>query len=580
MVAMAQLGIQADDLEFTGFHQSRPVFKIPLCQNNPVLLPSVALPNSIPASFPHSVRSDTAPPLIPPESIINTSRGRYITYTDSAASLTSSLWKCVYPSYETCPSHTIPSSWVPAGLDQSLPKNSPPRDIAFSSLKPGTGSAEEPVLGSVGAQRLILAVAGFTATTRATLRGISQSLWVSRHVYLLLLRVSSMGLMVGMEMIVTESVLTILPPGPLSAEEADALRASLGAAVASSKLPHPSPPPTTSLASALFSSNSALFSTSSDQSLAKALARSLEIPLGLMLEKASLKWAGWETTTSYAGSDAAPDGGYQSLVTKVLESSKAEVKLNSPIISIKETSSGVEVTTQSGETYSATSVLSTIPLGVLKTLPENFFTPALPAHLRETIAGTHVGVLEKLLVQYPTAWWPNAEKVGSYTFLPTGPEPSASSTLEQVFEGCTLITANFAAPTLPGPTPTLLTYLSETPAKILLQHPAEKVAEAFHSFLVKRFSPASPPPAPSASALTTWLTDPLSRGATTTPSIISTGERSPMDFKELSRPVWGGKLGFAGEHTEMENRGSVAGAVLSGLREADRIDKWLAVRKQ
>ncbi|KIR32650.1 amino oxidase [Cryptococcus deuterogattii MMRL2647] len=370
------------------------------------------------------------------------------------------------------------------------------------------------------------------------------------------------------------------PNGPLSAEEADALRASLGAAVASSKLPHPSPPPTTSLASALFSSNSALFSTSSDQSLAKALARSLEIPLGLKLEKASLKWAGWETTTSYAGSDAAPDGGYQSLVTKVLESSKAEVKLNSPVISIKETSSGVEVTTQSGETYSATSVLSTIPLGVLKTLPENFFTPALPAHLRETIAGTHVGVLEKLLVQYPTAWWPNAEKVGSYTFLPTGPEPSASSTLEQVFEGCTLITANFAAPTLPGPTPTLLTYLSETPAKILLQHPAEKVAEAFHSFLVKRFSPASPPPAPSASALTTWLTDPLSRGATTTPSIISTGERSPMDFKELSRPVWGGKLGFAGEHTEMENRGSVAGAALSGLREADRIDKWLAVRKQ
>ena len=34
-----------------------------------------------------------------------------------------------------------------------------------------------------------------------------------------------------------------------------------------------------------------------------------------------------------------------------------------------------------------------------------------------------------------------------------------------------------------------------------------------------------------------------------------------MDFKELSRPVWDGKLGFAGEHTEMEHRGSVAGAV-------------------
>jgi lysine-specific histone demethylase 1B len=48
-----------------------------------------------------------------------------------------------------------------------------------------------------------------------------------------------------------------------------------------------------------------------------------------------------------------------------------------------------------------------------------------------------------------------------------------------------------------------------------------------------------------------------------------------MDFKELSRPVWGGKLGFAGEHTEMEHRGSVAGAVVSGQREAARVGRLL-----
>lgn len=82
-------------------------------------------------------------------------------------------------------------------------------------------------------------------------------------------------------------------------------------------------------------------------------------------------------------------------------------------------------------------------------------------------------------------------------------------------------------------------------------------------------------PAPTEVALTNWLTDELSLGATTTPTIVSEGERSPMDFKELSRPTWEGRLGFAGEHTDMDNRGSVAGAVVSGQREAARVERLL-----
>ncbi|ODN76757.1 hypothetical protein L202_05370 [Cryptococcus amylolentus CBS 6039] len=382
---------------------------------------------------------------------------------------------------------------------------------------------------------------------------------------------------VGVEAILPKEAQGVIygPNGPLSAAEAGSLQKSLGASVAAARLPHPSPPSSQSLASALLASDSALFSTSSDKALAISLARSLEIGLGVKLEQASLKWAGWESTTAYAGSDAAPQGGYQAFLGKVLEASKAEVILGAAATSVKEVDAGVQVTTKDGKTYTASTVLSTIPLGVLKTLPGDFFSPALPAHLQETIKGTHVGVLEKLLVQYPTAWWPEAEKTGSYTFLPTGPEPTASSTLEEVFAGSTLVTANFAAPTLPNPTPSLLTYLSETPARLLLEHPAEEVAAAFHSFLMTRFN-ATSPPAFSDFTLTSWLTDPLSRGATTTPSIVSPNdERSPMDFKELGRPVWGGRLGFAGEHTEMENRGSVAGAVLSGIREGERISKFL-----
>jgi lysine-specific histone demethylase 1B len=323
-------------------------------------------------------------------------------------------------------------------------------------------------------------------------------------------------------------------------------------------------------------------SASAHKNLAAGLARSLEVPLGLKLEKASLRWAGWESTTAFAGSDAAPEGGYEALIGRVIDEAKshgAEVKLGTTINQVKRQGDGVAVVDNKGQEYTAKSAIVTIPLGVLKTLPSGTFEPALPTRLQETIAGTHVGVLEKLLLRYPSAWWPNSDKIGSYTFLPTSTAPiTDSSSLAEVFAASTIITANFAGPSLPDPSPTLLSYLSETPAAAALRCDPAEVAQAFHDFLVSRLKPSEQPPKPTNSELTNWLTDPLSRGATTTPSVISeNGERSPMDFKELGRPVWDGRLGFAGEHTEMENRGSVAGAVLSGFREAERVNRLLTL---
>jgi monoamine oxidase len=300
----------------------------------------------------------------------------------------------------------------------------------------------------------------------------------------------------------------------------------------------------------------------------------------LKLEKASLRWAGWESTTSFAGSDAAPAGGYEALVGKVIDEAKSKgvkVELGTKITGIKEQGGQVNVKSDNGQTWAGKTVICTVPLGVLKRLPNSTFEPALPTHLQETIKGTHMGVLEKLLLHYPEAWWPNAGKTGSYTFLPTSTTRlTSNSTPLEIFSASTLVTASFSSPSLPNPSPTLLTYLSETPATLLLAQDPKAVTKAFHEFLVARLQPSTPPPEPIESNLTKWLTDEFCYGATTTPSIASeNGERSPMDFKELGRPVWNGKLGFAGEHTEMEHRGSVAGAVVSGQREAGRVDRML-----
>ncbi|CAK9787129.1 flavin-containing amine oxidoreductase [Cutaneotrichosporon oleaginosum] len=362
------------------------------------------------------------------------------------------------------------------------------------------------------------------------------------------------------------------PAGPLPKDTAVALSGALAAAVAGARTPHPPPPPGASLASALFADTSPLYATT-DKATAEAFARTLEVPLGLKLENASARWAGWEAATNFSGSDAAPEGGYEALVSRVLDDAKAngvQVRLNAKVTGIREGDAGVSVTAGSGEEYTAKTAIVTIPLGVLKHSLD-IFRPALPERYASVVRGVHVGVLEKLLLRYTEAWWPNAATTGGYTFLPTAAPPTEGSSALEVLEGSTLIVANFAAGTLPpGPAPILLAYLSETPATLLKQADA---GAAFHTFLQKRFGVAGPPP--EEVHLTSWLTDEYARGATTTPSVISEGERSPMDFKELSRPLWNGRLGFAGEHTEMENRGSVAGAVISGLREAARVERLL-----
>jgi lysine-specific histone demethylase 1B len=264
------------------------------------------------------------------------------------------------------------------------------------------------------------------------------------------------------------------------------------------------------------------------------------------------------------------------------EGKGAKIRLGEEVVSVKDKVGEVEavsVKTDRG-VYTARTVLSTIPLGVLQAAPADLFQPALPDCLVSTITRTVVGTLEKVVLSYEVVWWPNPE-AASYTLLPVSDTPpTQDSPVDAVLAASTLTVANFAAPTLPGATSTLVTYLSHTPATALAGRPASEIAAGLHAYIATRLGVSAPPKATDI-AVTAWRADPLARGATSTPSAISTdGSRSPMDFKELGRPLWEGRLGFAGEHTDMEHRGSVAGAVVSGQREAARIERWLAKHEQ
>jgi polyamine oxidase len=75
-----------------------------------------------------------------------------------------------------------------------------------------------------------------------------------------------------------------------------------------------------------------------------------------------------------------------------------------------------------------------------------------------------------------------------------------------------------------------------------------------------------PCPDPAAVAVTSWGTDPYSGGSY---SHISPGS-SPADADLLGEPV-GGRLLFAGEHTQSARLAYADGALTSGIREAKRL---------
>jgi monoamine oxidase len=245
-----------------------------------------------------------------------------------------------------------------------------------------------------------------------------------------------------------------------------------------------------------------------------------------------------------------------------------DVKLNSVVDSIKllDGDSGVSVHTEGGQTYRGSLVICTLPLAVVQAAPKALFAPALAAQRQKTIEETHVGALDKIVLSYDDAWWLQAGK-GSFTLLPE--QGAAKGSLA----GYTLVVASFAAPILPETHPTLLVYVPASLGRELVNVSSDDVVRQAHEYLVKRFGGKGVAP-PKAGYYTNWLADKFARGATTTPSLAG-DERGPLDFVELGKPTWGGRLCFAGEHTDADHRGSVAGAVISGQREADRVTRWL-----
>ncbi|NBE49918.1 flavin monoamine oxidase family protein [Streptomyces boluensis] len=109
-------------------------------------------------------------------------------------------------------------------------------------------------------------------------------------------------------------------------------------------------------------------------------------------------WAlgGWTTEAWHNQMGYRPTTGMTALLKAMLDESGATVKLSSPVASVTETGSGVEVKTKSGEVHTAKAVVVAVPVNMWKTIQ---FNPGLPkVHTDAASEGVGVGLGTKVWI--------------------------------------------------------------------------------------------------------------------------------------------------------------------------------------
>lgn len=104
----------------------------------------------------------------------------------------------------------------------------------------------------------------------------------------------------------------------------------------------------------------------------------------------------------------------------------------------------VRVECSDGSVYSAPHAIVTVSLGVLKENHGKMFAPKLPLYKQNAIEGLSFGAIDKILLRFPSRWWPEECKGFSLAWtkedrenlireFPHGPSAEGRSWLEDVF---------------------------------------------------------------------------------------------------------------------------------------------------
>jgi monoamine oxidase len=245
----------------------------------------------------------------------------------------------------------------------------------------------------------------------------------------------------------------------------------------------------------------------------------------------------------YGYGDSVLAAGFGALAERMAE--RLDVRLSCPVVRIDTSDPGEAVVVTGNESFRASTVVVTVPLGVLKHRAIEF-VPPLPATKLEAIDRIGVGVLAKVVLHFDHAWWREDQYVIGVACSPVEEWPTmiinASATHHQ---------------------PILVALAGGTLGRWI-----ETAAPGdVHGWVVRLLRTAFGATAPEPRRIdrTQWSTDPYSLGSY---SAMTVGATS-ADVLALAEPV--GRLYFAGEATSPSGWATTHGAVTSGRREAARI---------
>ena len=284
-----------------------------------------------------------------------------------------------------------------------------------------------------------------------------------------------------------------------------------------------------------------LYPTQANDKLWKyMLSAYLEFDTGGDISKLSSKF--FDDDEAYSGADVIITNGYDK-VTDYLTTG-LDIRLNTRVSSINYANAKVGITAN-GNKIEADYVVVSVPLGVLKNNAISF-SPALPTNKINAISNTNIGNVNKFLLVWNTPFWDTKLQYIGYTpetkgkfnyFLNIKKFTSSNGLMTFAFGDYATVTESMAD--------------SQIISEIMLH------LKGIYGNSI---------PNPSNFLRTKWGQNINSYGTYS----YATNNSTSADFDTLANEV-NNKVFFAGEHTEREYRGTVHGAYLSGIREANKI---------
>ena len=254
--------------------------------------------------------------------------------------------------------------------------------------------------------------------------------------------------------------------------------------------------------------------------------------------------------------DYVPSGGYGSLVdafaARLHASPTVEIRCgrSGEVVEMSSEGDRVAIRTRDGGVVNGSHVLVTVPLGVLQQQPPAF-SPPLPQQRIADIASVQMGVLDKVMLRWDSAFWPRNTSGFGYV------APAGDATA-----GTYPVALNSEADNEGPNTPTLTFLVGGSAARRLERSTDTAITEQALSALRAMFGREAVPP-PRAVHVTRWLQDRFTYGAY---SFVPFGSTAAA-MRNQSTPLWGGHLRFAGEATCYRMYATVHGAYASAMRE-------------